>query len=225
MNTFALGFVGTPRGTTARDSYFIGSSNNPSKKGSMIAVARPVAQPRRLEGNPSSAEKKKGDMVVNDASTLAKAPADAATPPHANSLTMLERRCEFLELQAKRQSTTLADQSLYIKNLEEKLVEPSNLFCGWLNGMVLRDTLEFHITDIGKEPDCAGEGVVVDKGMVVNICYPMKTWKDDNENTRILMCRRRVDPATGQVLMSWIVVYSGGEVDKEDVRHVGDFHL
>lgn len=224
MNTFALGFVGTPRGATARDSYFIGSSNNPSKKGSMIAVARPLPQSRRIEGNVSNAERKKGDVPLNDVSTLAKTPADATTPPHANSLTMLERRCEFLELQAKRQSTTLADQSQYIKNLEEKLVEPSNLFCGWLNAMVLQDTLEFLITDIGEEPDCSGEGAVVDKGAVVNICYPMKMLNGDSGSTRILMCRRRVDPATGQVLMTWIVVYSGG-VDKEDVRHVGDFHL
>ena len=214
MNTVALGFVGTPRASGQRDSYFTGSSNNPSKKGSMIAVARPVPQQRRVDPTvPNKYSRSPKEVAPPPApSPIARAEntsSKLAAPPHANNLTMLERRCDYLDLQTKRQTTMIADQSLYIKNLEDKLVEPSNLFSGWLHGRVLNGTTEYTMTDIGKDPDCARDGVAVHEGTVVNVCYPMKRLHSEG-STRIVMCRRRVEPTTGQILTSWIVVYTGG---------------
>ena len=122
MNTVALGFVGTPRAASQRDSYFTGSSNNPSKKGSMIALARPTAQQKRADATLPNPERKKSDDAEVPPVRMVRASSEvAAAPPHANDLAMLQRRCDFLELQSKRQITMISDQSEYIKNLEEKI--------------------------------------------------------------------------------------------------------
>ena len=223
MNTVALGFVGTPRAASQRDSYFTGSSNNPSKKGSMIALARPTAQQKRADATLPNPERKKSDDAEVPPVRMVRASSEvAAAPPHANDLAMLQRRCDFLELQSKRQITMISDQSEYIKNLEEKILDPSNQL-GWLKGEVLQSTSEYNMTEMGTDPDCTGDGTVVDKGVVVNVCYPMKMLHSEG-GKRIVMCRRRAEPTTGQILMSWIVVYSG-EANKEDGRYVGKFHV
>lgn len=225
MNTVALGFVGTPRAVSQRDSYFTGSSSNPSKKGSMIALARPTPQKRSDAILPNPERKKSDDaeVIPPPPVRMVRALSEvAAAPPHANDLAMLQRRCDFLELQSKRQITMISDQSEYIKKLEEKIVDPSNQL-GWLKGGVLQSTTEYNMTEMGRDPDCTGDGTVVDKGVVVNVCYPMKMLHSEGSK-RVVMCRRRVEPTTGQVFMSWIVVYSG-EANKEDVRYVGDFHV
>lgn len=217
MNTVALGFVGTPRAGAPRDSYFTGTSNNPSKKGSMIAVA--VTRPKR-----DSVEKKK---VEEPASYQAPVAMDSEiTVPRASDASMLERRCQFLEQQGKRQITMLADQNEHISSLEHRLfAQQLNGSFGWLHANVLQRTTEYMMQDTDEEtPNCEAGGATVEKGVVVNVCYPMKEIGPDD--TRILMTRRCVEPTTGQLKMSWIVVYTRavGE-DVEGVRCVGNFTL
>ena len=230
MNTIALGFVGTPRGGAPRDSHFTGSSNNPSKKGSMIAPARPGSSMKRNDTAPETKTHSSHEIgtFADSKHHVPPAPATSiyALPPSNDDPSMIERRCEYLELLGKRQTTLLSDQNEQIKKLEDKLAlqsdDPSLL--GWLQATVLKPTTEYHASDCECDaPSCNGQGQSVAGGTVVNIRYPMHELSH-NGNSRVIMCRRNVDRVTGQMSISWIVVYSI-EAGEAAIRHVADFAL
>lgn len=226
MNTAALGFVGTPRGAFQRDSYFTGSSGNPSKKGSMVAPARPnTQQTKRID--PIIAIDKRNDDRSRDTTNATSndnplPQLNMNTVPQSNNLSMMERRCAFLELQAKRHTTAMSDQHELITQLKEQINNQTEPF-GWVNAQVNEDTTEYNMTEYAPECTLTLENDnKVTSGTTVNISYPMRE-VDHNGNKYIVMIRRKIDPVTGQFSMSWIVVYS--IINNVETRHASNFTL
>jgi hypothetical protein len=137
---------------------------------------------------------------------------------------MLERRCEFLELQLKRQTTMLSDQNEHINRLKDVIESKeadSGGVLGWLRATVLLETTEYPMKDESDEFD-ESVPLPVGQGGVVSVCYPMREVKSD-ATSKVLMRRRSVDPVTGQLQMTWVVVYSSDADSKN--RYVGEFAL
>ena len=192
----------------------------------MLAPARPnPQQTRRVD--PIIAIDKKHDDRSRDVTnaTLNNNPlpqSNMNAAPQSNNLSMIERRCSFLELQAKRHTTAMSDQHELITQLKEKINYQTESL-GWINAQVNEDTTEYNIAEYAPEctPTLENDNKVT-SGTTVHISYPMKE-VDHDGNKYIVMIRRKIDPVTGQFSMSWLVVYS--IKNKLETRHVSNFTL
>lgn len=209
-NFATLGFVAANRRPAFRDSYFTGSSGNPSKK---------TSPPMNLTAR-----------RPDDATAAAVPPPPAAAPRSeapAVGITadaVLERRCHYLEAQEKRHGNELSELTTKLSVCEEDLRQSQTQSARLIDALrasvaehahQVKATAAVDVTEY--EADAAdevegGNGKVaaptdaavcgtVRAGERVRLQYPMT--KSDCD---IWMRRRRVHTLTGQLSWSWVRV-------------------
>lgn len=184
-----LGFVGTPKSARMRDATFIGSTNNFSKKGTLV-LPRPLPTHQSGTNNDSKAERQEKPVL---------------------DVSLFSRRCEYLERISKQQNTILNEHSNDLKIL---MTQTEDLSTGWFRGIVVKDT-EMYEGDFVEEA-LKTDAMIVGKGKSVSLRYPMRKMKKQNESI-ILMQMRDIHPRTALFSSAWIVLHK--ETDEGiDVR-------
>jgi len=179
----ALGFITTPRGQLARDAMFTGGTTNPSKRAAMTQQARPVRRPQMTEA-PAGRMGAAPGAAPAAAPAAALAAASGLTGAGAGALSgdaLLQRRCEYLEAQVRRQAGQLLDC--------EVILEGHRGHIGWMQARVLHATIEWCPVEGGTDNEAEPPAVldstmgnggvqVVANGALVSLCYPMRRSSD-----------------------------------------------
>ena len=216
----ALGFITTPRGQQARDAMFTGGTTNPSKRAAMTQQARPVRRPptEAQAGRTGAAPAGPGagpgagragpgaGHGLAGLAGLAGAGADAGA---LSGDALLQRRCEYLEAQVRRQAGQLLDC--------EVILEGQRGHTGWMQARVLHATTEWCPIEDGTDNEAEPPAVldstlgnggvqVVATGALVSLCYPMRRSSNTEGGTLVLMRRRAVDAFSGALSVTWLMV-------------------
>ena len=122
----------------------------------------------------------------------AKRPDERPSPAPYNAVALLERRCVFLEEQAKRRGAEIADLRVQLAQAHVETVMAT----------VVAPTVQ--VDRVG-ESDAATTQVAV--GVEVRLQYPMRRVRTDAGVTQVWMRRREVDAQIARITYAWILLF------------------
>lgn len=199
----AFGFVSSPR---TRDPGFVGSTNNSSKRQSVMIANRMPSQRPVTRGDGASQLGPNANTRPEPVRAPQQSPLPPSQPPRTADAGILGLRCDYLEGEVRHLHAVVIEQGDQIRGGPPLRV----------GGEVIEPTVEF-ADAAGRAPQdaaSASTGSGVAKGVRVQLLYPMEEVTLAGGRRVIVMRRLQIDPDTAGPKSSWLVVYEHPSLSK-----------